>query len=240
MTRLARLENATEYLDEPVQDAAELEASLDDVASVNRWLGGRRALLRHLAELVPATRSMTILDGGTGSGDLPRAIVGWARRRGVGVRIIASDLHEQTLGIARERLADSPEISLARADVRRLPFADRSFDLALLSLTLHHLEGDDQVVALRELGRVARRGVLVGELERGWPGYLGARLLAATIWRSNRLTRHDGPLSVRRAFTPNELLALAGAAGLPHARVYRHPVFRLVLVADPPHTQAHH
>lgn len=237
MTRLPRLSNAAELLDEPVQDPAELEDSLADVAAVNRWLGGRRALIQHLAGIIldgsaPDGR-VTILDGGTGSADLPRAIVRWARRRGIRVRVVACDIHSQTLEIARRLSGGIREIGFVRADVRRLPFVTGAFDIALLSLTLHHLEGDDQVAALRELGRVSRRAVIVGELERGWPGYLGARLLAATIWRSNRLTRHDGPVSVLRAFTPAELAALAHEAGLRDISVHRHPLFRLILRASP-------
>lgn len=232
MTRLPRLEYAHELLDEPSHDPAELEDSLDDVAAVNRWLGGRRALLRHLARLLPPRRPADLLDAGTGSGDLPRAIARWARRRRVAVRITATDVHPQTLEIARRRSARFPEITFERADVLALPYADRSFDVALFSLTLHHLDGEAQVRALRELGRVARRGVIVGELERSWPAYLGARLLAATVWRRNRLTRHDGPISVLRAFTPDELLELARRAGLPNPRVHRHALFRLVLRAD--------
>lgn len=231
MTRLPRLDHAREYLDEPLHDPAELEASLDDVAAVNRWFGGRRALLEHLPALLPADRPPRILDAGTGSADLPRAIVAWARRHGRRVRIVAADIHPQTLEIARRRSLPYPEITTAVADARRLPFADRSFDVALLSMTLHHLEGEGQTTALRELARVARCGVLVGELERSWPSYLAARLLAATIWRDNRLTRHDGPVSVLRAFTAAELLALARRAGLADPRVFRHPLFRLVLVA---------
>ncbi|HEX6939163.1 MAG TPA: methyltransferase domain-containing protein [Longimicrobiales bacterium] len=231
MTPLPRLVHARELLDEPVHDPAELEDSLDDVAAVNRWLGGTRALLRHLAPLLPAGRRTEILDAGTGSGDLPRAIVRWARRHGRDLRITATDIHPQTLEIARRRSTGFPEITFERADVLALPYPDRSFDIALLSLTLHHMEGAAAVTALRELGRVARRAVLVGELLRSRPAYLGARILAATVWRGNRLTRHDGPISVLRAFTPDELLDLARRAGLPNPRVHRHPLFRLVLVA---------
>ncbi|HEX7118788.1 MAG TPA: methyltransferase domain-containing protein [Longimicrobiales bacterium] len=234
MTRLPRLDHAHELLDEPAHDPTELEDSLDDVAAVNRWLGGTRALLRRLAPLLPADHPTTILDAGTGSGDLPRAIVRWARRHRRDVRITATDLHPQTLEIARRKSANDPEIIFERADVLALPYPDRSFDIALLSLTLHHLDGSDLVTALRELGRVARRAVLVGELERSRPAYLGARILAATVWRRNRLTRHDGPISVLRAFTPDELERLAREAGLDAPRVYRHPLFRLVLVAAPP------
>lgn len=233
MTRLPRLLHAEEYLDEPWHDDAVLKGSLADIAFVNRWLGGRRALIRGVEEVAGAG-PLTILDAGTGSGDLPRAIVAWARRRGIRVRVVASDIHDQTLAIARRQSRAYPEIEFLRADVRHLPLPDSSVDLALLSMTLHHLDEDDAVMALRELGRVARRGVLVGELERSWPGYLGARILAATLWRSNRLTRHDGPISVQRAFTPAELHHLACSAGLASPKVRRHPLFRLVLVAAPP------
>src|SRR5690606_28900621 len=172
-------------------------------------------------------------DAGTGIGDLPRAIAERARRDGHGLRIVATDVHPQTLEIARRRLAAWPEITVEAADVRDLPYPDRAFDVALLSLTLHHLDDEDQITALRELGRVARRAVIVGELERSWPAYVGARILAATVWRRNRLTRHDGPISVLRAFTPGELLDLARRAGLERPHVHRHPLFRLVLVAGP-------
>ena len=75
MTRLTRIEHARELMDEPGQDPELLEASLDDVAAVNRWLGGRRALLRHLRPLLRAAARSgagppSILDAGTGIGDL--------------------------------------------------------------------------------------------------------------------------------------------------------------------------
>ena len=104
--------------------------------------------------------------------------------------------------------------------------------IALLSLTLHHFDGTDQVQVLREAARVAGRAVIVNELERCRTNLYGARLLAATRWRGNRLTRHDGPLSVLRAFTRTELAALAAAAGLRVARLERRFFYRLVLVID--------
>jgi SAM-dependent methyltransferase len=229
-----RLTGVVERLDAPGHDPAVLRQSLAHVAAVNRWLGARRALLRHLPALLPDTGTARLLDAGTASADLPRAILRWARRTGRSVHVTATDVHPQALAVARERCAGHPAITVAPADVLALPYADGSFDVALLSMTLHHLEGDEPVRALRELGRVSRRGVLVGELERGWPNYLGARLLAATLWRRNPLTRHDGPLSVRRAFTAPELVELACAAGLPRPAVFRHPFFRLMLVTGAP------
>ena len=210
-----------------------LRESLAHIAAVNRWLGGRRALLHHLDSLWPrGSEPFRILDVGTGGGEMPLAIARWARRHERRVRIVACDAHPQTLAIASEHCAGDPDIVVEPGDALALEYTDRSFDVALLTLTLHHFEGDDRVQALRELFRVSRRAILVSELERSWPNYAGARALAATIWRTNEITRHDGPISVLRAFSPDELRDVAAAAALPGARVHRHPFYRLILRAE--------
>jgi ubiquinone/menaquinone biosynthesis C-methylase UbiE len=232
VTRLRRVEGAAERMDQPGVDHDQLLRSLRQVAAVNRWLGGRRALLRHLDRVLPAG-PVTILDVGTGSADLPRAIS--ARLGGrAPLRVIGLDRHPITLDAARRGTAASDAIRLCRGDALALPFADRSVDFALLSMTLHHFDGDQQLAVLRELGRVARRAVIVGDLVRSWPAYLAARLLAATVWRSNPITRHDGPLSVRRAFTASELRELGRQAGLRAVEVGRYPFFRLLMHGLPP------
>jgi ubiquinone/menaquinone biosynthesis C-methylase UbiE len=236
VTLLRRAHGAAERMDDPGVEPAVLQGALDHIVAVNRWLGARRALLRHLPWALPRRaegRTARVLDVGTGSGDLPAAIVRWAEARGVPVVVAAVDLHPATLRVAGNRLAALDSVSLARADGLRLPFVDGAFDLAVTSMTLHHMDGDGLTGLLGELGRVARGGrVLVGELERSIPNYLGARLLAATLWRSNPVTRHDGPLSVLRSFTARELVELAESAGLKAATVHRHPFYRLVLRAE--------
>lgn len=227
----ARAEHAPELLDAPLHDRAELEQSLDQVAEVNRFLGGRRAIIRALESLGPAPPAWHILDVGTGSADIPIAIADWARRRGLAVRITATDTHAQMREIASARTRGRVAIAIEAANALDLQYDDASCDVVLLSLTLHHFERDDQIRALREAARVARRAVIVNELERCRANYLGARLLAATRWRRNRLTRHDGPLSVLRAFTPAELSELARAAGLRVISLRRRYFFRIVMVA---------
>lgn len=217
-----------ERLDAPGHDPAVLAASLAHVAGVNRWLGGRRAL--RLALRPYLGRELHMLDVGTGSADLPLSLVRSGARRDGRLRIIATDRHSQILVAAARRIRGARGIRLAAADALALPFAAASFDAVVLSLVLHHLDDEGAVLALREAARVAPL-IVVNELHRTHLNYAGARLLAASLWRGNPLTRHDGPLSVLRAFRPGELRGLAEAAGLTVIELRRRWFQRLVLVA---------
>jgi Methyltransferase domain len=230
--RLARrAEDAPELLDEPNHNPRQLEVSLHHVAQVNHWLGGTRALTRALARVL-GNQGGSLLDLATGNAEVPIALVHWARRRSIPLTIRATDVHPQMIELARRNCELYPEITVDPADALRLQYADGQFTVAVMTLALHHFEGADLLRALREAARVSQRALLVSELERGWPNYIGARVLAKTLWRGDPLTRHDGPLSVLRSFTRAELLALAQAAGLQRARVGRHFFYRLLLEAD--------
>jgi ubiquinone/menaquinone biosynthesis C-methylase UbiE len=225
-----RLTGVAEHLDESGHDEAELRRSLKQVADVNRFLGGTRAAIRAVESLLPGPGPGTILDVGCGSGDIDAALATHMAERGRDVRITAFDLHPQIIALAEERLRGTPGATLVRGNALALPFRDGAYDVAMMSLTLHHFEDDAPVQVLRELGRVAR-AVVINDLERNWQNYAGATLLAHTLWARNRLTRHDGPLSVKRAFTASELTSMARSAGLRDVRVRRRFFYRLVLTA---------
>ncbi|HEU0015689.1 MAG TPA: methyltransferase domain-containing protein [Longimicrobium sp.] len=232
MTRLPRAAGG-ELMDLPDQDARELERGLADLRRVNVFLLGTRVVLRHLRRLVAfhPRAEYRVLDVGTGSADIPLAVDAWARRAGIRVEIVATDLHETTLEFARRRTAGCEAIRVERADALDLPYADGAFDIAMCNTALHHFDArDDALRVLREMDRVCSAGAIVSDLARSRPALLGANLLAATLWRAHPVTRHDGPLSVRRAFTAAELRGLAADAGLANARVHSHPVFRIALV----------
>jgi ubiquinone/menaquinone biosynthesis C-methylase UbiE len=232
MTSLPRAAGA-ERMDEPDQDPAELGRSLVDLQHVNRWLGGYRVVLHHLGQLVARhpRAEYRVLDVATGSADIPLKVAAWARSRGIRMHIVATDNHPTTLDFARRNTAGDADVRVEPADALHLPYDDDAFDFAICSTALHHFDARaDLLRVLGEMNRVARIGGIINDLRRSRPAYVGARLLAMTFWRTHPVTAHDGPLSVRRAFTRAELADLARAAALPGARAYRHEPFRVALV----------
>lgn len=225
---------ATELLDAPGTIAAPtLAHNLRDIRRVNRFAGGTAVVLRHLPALladVSRGTPVTLLDTATGSGDIPRALVRWGRRRGYNLRVLATDVSEAVLAVARRETADEPTIAVEACDARSLPYRDGAFDIALCSLALHHFPRTEAIQVLAEMGRVSRRGIIVNDLVRTWSGYVGAWLLG-NVTTTNRLTRHDAPLSILRAFTPDELVAMAREAGLTNIAVTPHRFWRMALVA---------
>ena len=221
---MKRAAGVMELMDRPVEAPAELAGNLEDIAFANRWLGGIAPIVRE----VRRADARTILDVGTGCADVPHAIVRDGRRRGVEVRATCLDHNEQMLTIARRRTGDDERLTFVLGTGERLPFDDSAFDVVTCTLALHHFEPPAARALLAELRRVARRTPIVGDLVRSALAFAGTWLYAHVVSR-NRLTHHDAPLSVRRAYTAAEALALANEAGWRAPIVRREAFFRMTL-----------
>lgn len=224
-----------EHMDDPRADPAALAQALAELARLNRLFGTRRRLQRLARALPPRPAPpYRLLDVATGGADVPRALLAWGARHGRPFVAVGVDRHLGALAIAQRATPPTSPLAFVAADARTLPWPDRTFDLVLCTTALHHFEADDARTVLQELYRVCRGRLVVEDLRRHPVALAVAHVLARTLWRRRPLPRHDGPVSVRRAFTAQELRALAAAAGLPHARIRRVAPFRLLLVVDRP------
>jgi SAM-dependent methyltransferase len=214
-------------MDDPVDDRAQLEGNLRDIERANRWFGGIAAVRAAVFEC----RARTMLDVGCGSADIALALVRAFRKRGRALEVTCLDHSEQMLAIARARARDEPALTFVHGEGEALPFRESAFDVVTCNLALHHFDPPAAVRMLRELRRVSKRTPIVCDLRRSLPGYIGACLYARIASR-NRLTRHDAPLSVRRAYTPGEALDLARAAGWRRPIVRHVRYFRMILVDE--------
>ena len=130
-----------------------------------------------------------------------------------GLQVVAADVNPDVLAVADAALARVPNVELVAADVLALPLDDGAVDVAHCSLLIHHLAPDDAVAALREMRRVARRGVVVNDLRRGLLP-LAATWVSVVALGHSHVTRVDGVTSARNAYTLGELDAILAEAGL--------------------------
>ena len=223
VTTLARDVNARERIDGPLSPA-DLNATLDDLDRLNAWFGGYALTLRRLRRLaatLPRGACLRVVDIGGGRGDLAVNVVRWARRLHRPVRVIVVDSDAATLALARRRTAAYPEIRLVQADATALPLREASLDVAHAALTLHHLDADGAVACLAQMAAAAAT-VLVNDLLRS-PLTLALVWGATRVLRLHPVSRHDGPVSVRRAWSADEIAMLAEKSGH-RARISRYLV----------------
>jgi hypothetical protein len=211
---MKRAEGAREILDGEIA-AADVAATLADVDRLNAWFGGyalSRRQIRRLAAGLPRERTLRVIDVGGGAATFAVRLVRWARRRRRLIRVVVVDRDATVLRLARRVAAAYPEVWLIQADAAALPFRPRAVDIVTSTLTLHHLEPMQAVAGLREMAAAAGIGVVVNDLLRRRLS-LGLVWLATRLLRCHPISRHDGPLSVRRSYSRNELRALAERAG---------------------------
>jgi ubiquinone/menaquinone biosynthesis C-methylase UbiE len=228
---VARIEQE-ELLDLGVGTPQDVAENLFEMQRINDFLGGTRALTRHLyPRMLHSSAPVTLLDIGTGAAGLPLHLVAWARRHNRSVRVLALDRSARNLRVGLAAAGQWPEIQPVQADAFDLPLLPFSVDYVISTLFLHHLQPGQVQAMLRWAFQIARRGVLMSDLVRGWLP-LAAFHAIRPVFARNPLTRHDGALSIRRAYTPAELCDMVSRAGLPDPRVYAHFPWRMTLVVD--------
>jgi SAM-dependent methyltransferase len=210
-----------ELMDRPQPVTAELASDLRNLRQLNRHFGSYALTTHFLRRWIEPGMQLRVLDLATGSGDIPRLVVDYARKTGAKVAVDAVDQQSSTLEIARGLSAGYPEIDFKQGDA--LLFGeDGEYDIVLSSLALHHFDEAAAVRMLERCRRLSRRFVLVSDLRRGLFATVGVYLLTALIYR-DPMTKTDGRLSAARAFSFREFGSLAERAGW---RNFGHRKFR--------------
>ncbi len=217
-----------ELMDAPGLPPEEVGDAYATLRRVNRQLGNNRSMdleiRRCLMEIkVEPTDRLTILDVGSGSGDIPLRL----RDR------FSSQVQVNALALDRDptanQLSSKNDLPTIRGDALRLPFADRSVELVTAVKFAHHFEGPGLHRLLSEMARVAALRVILLDIRRHWFAYLGF-IVWSRVFTRNRLVRYDGPLSVLRGFTPKELLELTTDLNDFQWTLRRYAGFQLALV----------
>ncbi|MGH9968646.1 MAG: methyltransferase domain-containing protein [Pyrinomonadaceae bacterium] len=230
--RFRNRSNDLEHIDIGDYTPEEYEGCIIELQRVNKWMGDARALRLSLLASVELTdlRSFSVLDVGSGSGELLRVVADWGRQNLRKGNCVGLELNARSARAILEHSSNFAEISAVRGDAICLPFADNTFDYVICSLFTHHLHDRQVVSALREINRVARRQIFVIDLHRHPVAYYFYTTVGR-LFLHTRLLREDGALSILRSFKRHELVNLGRMAELEDIQVVRRFPYRLVLSA---------
>ena len=194
----------------------DLRQNLDELETINTWLGGYAPVLHALARLrarFPTGRPLRVADLGSGGGDTLRHVARWARKNGAAVELTGIDANAFMLEYAAAKSREYPEISYQQFDIFSPEFQTQPFDILTCSLFCHHFTDEELVTLLRQWQQQAGLAVVVNDLHRHWLAYYSIKWLTRLLGGSY-LVRHDAPLSVARAFRRADWVALLARAGI--------------------------
>jgi SAM-dependent methyltransferase len=223
MTSLATRAIAEELMDGEDLDAATYAAVVGDLARVNVVTMAARPTLDFLARGTRGMMRFKLLDVGFGDGDMLRRIARWAERRGIVADLVGVDLNPRSALAAAAHTPDDLPIRYVTGDYADL--AGQGWDFVISSLVAHHMTHAQLVAFLRFMEAETARGWLVNDLNRHGFAHWGFPILAR-LARWHPIVRHDGTLSIARAYRPAEWPPILAEAGVT-ADIYRAFPFRL-------------
>jgi ubiquinone/menaquinone biosynthesis C-methylase UbiE len=131
----------------------------------------------------------------------------------------AVDVSDEMLSMARQRLADQPNVFYARCVDTRVPdIPSGSVDLAYSIIVLQHLEREDAFLLLEDIVRMLRRG---GKAFITWPNITDPEYLESFVTYAHN--GEAGHLSRARMYSTTELSVLLPRAGFRDVEVHDAP-----------------
>jgi len=211
-----------ELLDTDAGSPEEVADSLADLRWVNRWFGGVAttcSMIERVARGENGNQRLSFLEVAAGTGDTPAATRERMREQGVQLDVTLLDRAKTHLNHGNRSVV---------GDALALPFADNTYDLVSCGLFTHHLSPGEIVQFVSEGLRICRKAVLINDLVRD-PMHL-ALAYAGRIFYKSRLSKHDGPASVRRSYTLAEMRELLAKTPAAKVEVRKHYMYRMAAI----------
>lgn len=218
-----------EIMDEPGLDEAAHEQALRALGRIHAVSGSIAFLFRAIERFARSEgRPVRVLDLATGGGDVALGLADSARSRGLEITVDGADVSPTAIAYARRNAAQQRlDSQFFRLDCLTGPIP-ATYDILLSTLFLHHLSESDAGRFMNKMAEATRSLVLIDDLIRAPFGYAIAWVGCQLLTRS-RVVHHDGPVSVRSAFTVNEVRRLAETNGLSGAETRTHWPKRVLL-----------
>lgn len=219
-----------ELMDDPDLDPVEHERALRGLQRINAWTRNASLAWRAVFSLMRQhdLRSCRVLDLATGAADIPIGLWRRATAQGIELEIDACDISSQALEFAARNCARAAtNIRLFQHDILQADIPEK-YDVVICSQFLHHLTDEQAAAVLGKMAAAATRQVYAVDLVRSRVNWLQVWLATRLLSRS-KIVHFDGPQSIRAAFTPAELAALAAECNFCSLTIRTHWPCRMAL-----------
>lgn len=198
----------SEIMDDFDMEGEILRGNLDEIAKINRFLGGNRLTIQGVRDLlknIPKSAEVTIVDVGCGNGDMLRILADYGLKNGLNFQLIGIDANNFTISHAQHLSEKYSNISYQCQDIFEKSFEELKYDIVLCTLTLHHFKDTEIIYLMGVFYNNANIGVVVNDLHRNIIAYRLYQVFCF-LFRLNSMTTEDGLTSILRGFKKEELI----------------------------------
>jgi len=227
MIELDRRSDSKEYIDDPQLNAQVLRQTYQEMKNINTCTLGywpTMSAVGYFLARYGRGRVTRILDIGCGDGEVLRRIDAYGRSRNFSLELTGIDLSQEVIAAAVART--NPKINFIHGDI--LVHGDnKTYDLIINSLTMHHLTNQEIVTLMQWMTRHARIGWSISDLNRRAIAYYFIKYFVQ-LKKFNHVICHDAPLSVARSFRRRDWADLLAQAeiDLGAVKIFWYPNFR--------------
>ena len=221
MPNLSYRSNQKELIDDLELDNDALRENLEELAIINKYLGGNQVTISGLKKLISSNNStiqqfnnskITIADLGCGGGDMLMVMADWAKKKDINAQFIGIDANDFMIDFAQKRTHNYHNISYLHQNIFSEEFQKHSFDIVTMTLFCHHFEDEALIKILQQFRKQTRLGVVINDIHRHWFAYHSIAWITKLFLKSY-LVKNDAKLSVWRAFRRKDLENIIQKAG---------------------------
>lgn len=186
--------------------AVDLHRNLQELNTINTLLGGHAITIQGFKscyEAMDKSKTVAVLEIGCGGGDNLFAIQQYAQKHGIKVQLFGLDAKDECIAFAKTKYKDITFIGSYYQDY----IPEVKPDIIFNSLFCHHFDTSANQLLLQWMTSNSKIGFFINDLQRHPIAFYSIKWLTHFFSKSY-LVKHDAPLSVWRAYTKKEWLAM--------------------------------
>lgn len=211
MRDLSKRSTEDELMDDPYLSEDKLNAALDDISMINKWLGGNAVTVSAIKKTLkeyPDKKKWTIADVGCGDGEMLRILQKELALDGYDCTYTGIDISEKGLERARRLTTSNGSITYVNDNIFDLVSKEPQFDIVISTLTLHHIRDKTIIEFVRAMLELSEYCVIINDLHRNRTAYMLYKVFSR-IFIKSEVAKYDGLVSIASAFKRKDLESYA-------------------------------